>query len=536
VPVIRGLAAVLFAALVLAAPAHALAPPPTVLTFEDQNPETSLDQLYPLSGAHLSAECPEESGPCARVVSPGRQSTHALEVDTDGVLDVAFDEGQQSVALWAVAEPFADTGPAGQQVTVEAFSGGAATGDPIDTETVDDPSAFGDPIFVSAPDGGPSIRFVRVFTGGPDQIGDPMILDDIAFSPEAQPDTAIVTGPPATSGSTDATFTFASSEAGSFTCALDGADPVGCASPYTVGGLGAGPHHLDVVAVDGYGRKDATPARATWTVSLASVQPATAPVDADGDGVPDATDDCPAVANPAQADADHDGVGDACEVAPPGNVPPVDGRTVIVRVLSGTVFVRLPATAGASRRLAQTAPIKGFVPLKGIAALPVGSEVDARKGSLALESTVDGRRVSAGGRTQSITLSAGIFTIRQRRLADGSRTRIPTDLVLKGPPGASHACAGAPARGPIKGVPRNPIRSLTASVTKGVFRVVGGAGITSGTGATWSTQDLCVGTRTLVGKGRVNVTNIANRQVFAVHSGRSLLIRARLFTARQHEA
>jgi hypothetical protein len=361
-----------------------------------------------------------------------------------------------------------------------------------------------------------------------------MIIDDIAFSPEAQPDTAIVTGPPAVTGSTGATFTFAGSEAGSFTCALDGAPPVGCASPYTVGGLAAGPHRLDVAAVDAYGRTDDSPARASWTVSFASVQAAPGPVDADGDGVPDAIDDCPAVANPTQADGDHDGVGDACEVAPPGNVPPVDGRTVIVRVLSGTVFVRLPATAGASRRLAQTAPIKGFVPLKGIAALPVGSEVDARKGSLALESTVDGRRVSAGGRTQSITLSAGIFTIRQRLLANGSHTRIPTDLVLKGPPGASHACAGAPELGPIKGVPRNPIRSLTASVTKGVFRVIGGAGITSGAGATWSTQDLCVGTRTLVGKGRVNVTDIANRHVFAVHSGRSLLIRARLFTARQH--
>jgi hypothetical protein len=197
------------------------------------------------------------------------------------------------------------------------------------------------------------------------------------------------------------------------------------------------------------------------------------------------------------------------------------------------VFVRLPAAAGAARHLAQTAPIKGFVPLKGIAALPVGSTVDARKGSLALESTVDGRRIQSGGRTQSITLSAGIFTIRQKRLAEGSRKRIPTDLVLKGPPGAAHACAAAAERGPIKGVPRNPIRSLTAKVTKGVFRVIGGAGITSGTGATWSTQDLCAGTRTLVGKGRVKVKDTANGHTFVVHGGSSLLIRARLFRARQ---
>jgi hypothetical protein len=549
----RALAAGLFAALVLAAPAHALAPPPTVLTFEDQDPETPLDAMYPGSGAHLSAPpcgslgaraaAPQDD--CAGIVDNGHNSAHALEAFS-GDLTIGFDEGQQSVAMWtAVTNPFGNGEfPAAGQVTIRAYSSADASGTPIAEEAPaadDNDSAFGHAADIEAPAGGPSIRSVRIFTGGTFEGGDPadngdgLFLDDITFSPQPQPDTTILSGPPAVSRSADATFTFAGSGATTFTCAVDGGQAAPCASPFTAGGFGAGVHRLAVAAVDEFGRADDSPATYTWTVDFSSpvAQPAPGPADGDGDGVPDALDDCPATANPSQADADHDGVGDACEVGAPGTDPPVDGRTVIVRVLSGTVFVRLPAAAGAARSLAQVAPIKGFVPLKGVAALPVGTTVDARKGSLALESTIDGRRIEAGGQTQSITLSAGIFTIRQRRLREGSRTRIPTDLVLKGAPGAAHACAGAESRGPIKGVPRNPIRSLTASVKKGVFRVIGGAGITSGTGATWSTQDLCAGTRTLVGKGRVQVTAASTGQTSVVHAGSSLLIRARLFRARQ---
>ncbi|MCH4823744.1 thrombospondin type 3 repeat-containing protein [Gramella lutea] len=46
------------------------------------------------------------------------------------------------------------------------------------------------------------------------------------------------------------------------------------------------------------------------------------PVDSDGDGIPDADDNCPNVANPDQEDSDDNGVGDACE---PGNDDDGDG-------------------------------------------------------------------------------------------------------------------------------------------------------------------------------------------------------------------
>lgn len=53
-----------------------------------------------------------------------------------------------------------------------------------------------------------------------------------------------------------------------------------------------------------------------FTMTLVAVPaPDTAP-DGDADQVPDAADNCPAVANPEQHDADGDGVGDACDACP----------------------------------------------------------------------------------------------------------------------------------------------------------------------------------------------------------------------------
>jgi hypothetical protein len=51
------------------------------------------------------------------------------------------------------------------------------------------------------------------------------------------------------------------------------------------------------------------------------------PPDGDGDGITDADDNCPAVANADQADADGDGIGDACDAFPndPDNDADGDG-------------------------------------------------------------------------------------------------------------------------------------------------------------------------------------------------------------------
>jgi hypothetical protein len=58
------------------------------------------------------------------------------------------------------------------------------------------------------------------------------------------------------------------------------------------------------------------------------------PNDTDGDGIPNASDNCPSVANPTQVDCDGNGVGDACEIQLDCNS---NGIADICEILSGAV-------------------------------------------------------------------------------------------------------------------------------------------------------------------------------------------------------
>lgn len=75
----------------------------------------------------------------------------------------------------------------------------------------------------------------------------------------------------------------------------------------------AGTYSVTNTASDSKGSYNESPANFTLVVEAeVVVTPPPAP-DADGDGVPDASDNCPAVANADQADADNDGLGNACD-------------------------------------------------------------------------------------------------------------------------------------------------------------------------------------------------------------------------------
>lgn len=84
------------------------------------------------------------------------------------------------------------------------------------------------------------------------------------------PETTLTLIPPAIAQDTTPTLEFTSNEAGTFECRIDAAAYTACASPYTVPVLADGIHAVDVRAIDQATNRDASPARATFTIDNAA--------------------------------------------------------------------------------------------------------------------------------------------------------------------------------------------------------------------------------------------------------------------------
>ena len=88
------------------------------------------------------------------------------------------------------------------------------------------------------------------------------------------PDTAITSGPPASTTSTSATFTFTANEADStFLCKRDAQAEAPCTSGVTYSGLTVGSHHFEVRAKDPAGNIDPSPATWDWTITTTAPPP-----------------------------------------------------------------------------------------------------------------------------------------------------------------------------------------------------------------------------------------------------------------------
>lgn len=212
--------------------------------------------------------------------------------------------------------------------------------------------------------------------------------------------------------------------------------------------------------------------------------------------------------------------------APPA---PVLGKSANVTPISGLVLIKLPSGTspyGRSPRAASVTPTKGdgFIPLTEPRQVPVGTQIDATRGTL--------RLVAANGkphRTQSARLFGGTFSISQT--AAGPQKGLTTFTLKEGAfPGApSFRNCTAKRAGPagqsarIAALSSQVLETLRASDNHGRFRTRGRYSAATVRGTDWGVKDRCDGTLTLVHRGVVRVTVFATRKTVTVHAGHSFL-------------
>jgi hypothetical protein len=211
--------------------------------------------------------------------------------------------------------------------------------------------------------------------------------------------------------------------------------------------------------------------------------------------------------------------------APPPPPPPVPGKSVVVRVVSGEVFIKLPG----SGRARATGPPKGFVPFTGAANIPVGSQLDTSKGRVALTSAAD----TGGAKTQTSDFYQGIFQVKQSvpKKKPKKPKALVTDLVMKGQIARSQCAslkgaraAGVTAKKKKKG-PKSVLGKLWGN-GKGKFRTSGKYSSATVRGTIWLVEDRCEGTFTKVTRGTVRVRDLKRKKTITVKAGHSYLARA----------
>jgi hypothetical protein len=222
--------------------------------------------------------------------------------------------------------------------------------------------------------------------------------------------------------------------------------------------------------------------------------------------------------------------------------PPVAGVAGNVTVLQGTVLIMEPHSGGA--QIASASGAGGsFVPLKGeTVAIPIGSTIDARKGTIELSTAADYLgSLKRRHHLQSGTFSAAIFTIKQltakEQLArqNSFHKRRPigtpaTSLVLTNQPNAPMLARCRRTGAPGKGV----VRSFHG-VAKGLYETVGAASVATVRSATWNVEDRCDGTLTEVGRGQATVAFVSHgrKRTVTVHAGQAFLVKARFLSAKR---
>jgi hypothetical protein len=166
-----------------------------------------------------------------------------------------------------------------------------------------------------------------------------------------------------------------------------------------------------------------------------------------------------------------------------------------VQPVSGTVLVKLKGT-------------NKFIPLTAGQSIPLGSQIDVTKGKITLTSIP-----KAGGKAETATFYAGVFTVTQR----GSIT----ELTLSEP------LAPCKAKGKASAAAKKPKTRKLWGDGKGQFRTRGQYSAATIRGTRWLVQDSCAGTLTKVASGVVSVRDTVRDKTVLVRAPRSYLARPR---------
>jgi FG-GAP-like repeat len=201
--------------------------------------------------------------------------------------------------------------------------------------------------------------------------------------------------------------------------------------------------------------------------------------------------------------------------------PPVPGKSVVVRVVSGKVLIKYPpgkAPPGGSTTK--------FGPLTGAVNVPMGSVIDTTKGRIALTSAAD----TGGTKTQTADFYDGIFQVKQSvpKKKPKKPAALVTDLNLKGQVSRSQCAALKGARSATvdkKKGPKSVLGKLWGS-GKGKFRTNGKYSSATVRGTIWLVQDQCNGTLTKVKRGTVAVRDFRRKRTVSIKAGHSYLASA----------
>jgi hypothetical protein len=185
----------------------------------------------------------------------------------------------------------------------------------------------------------------------------------------------------------------------------------------------------------------------------------------------------------------------------------------VLESVKGTVRVR-SAGGGSGAHASQKG--RSFSALREPRELPIGSFVDARRGTTRLTSA----RTRREDQIQDGLFSAGLFQVLQSRRR---RAKGLTDVRLKG--GNFRRCRtrkGGPGAAQVR---RRVIRRLRGN-SRGRFRTRGRHSAATVRGTVWQVIDRCDGTLTKVKRGRVAVRDFRRKKTIIVRAGKSYLARA----------